>query len=401
MGEYLTETARIDTDLLCWQCGYNLRTLSEGATCPECGFAVGESVVRSKGWRARRFSLHTLPPASRVFGWAVGLVVPVGVVLLAASDPMNPIETDWQSGRVEDYVGVMLAGRAMWAFYPLLFWAYVAFAALLIKPGVMGRYWWVRAGLILGVLLGVQYQLIIAINLGGIESSIAYGLLGAMILMGVVGLAVGLTLAERSESYDPPPLRPRSVLSRTITITVVSLLCGAWMSVGLIFALLLAPFGMAFCMLAALCRLYRTDFDVPMQRTRAVPATAAAAGYLAAWPIAITQAQIVYQSLPTSPPGCYIVTASARGHCRLTRPLYYSVDAHGRPLPVTRQMLVLKEAELAIAAKWPGLHRALRRVYDYVGPPIAQRITNPWLADVSYLLFTVPAWVARRLLRRP
>lgn len=399
-----TSDDRIDTDLLCWQCQYNLRTLSRDAGCPECGYSVAESVERGVGLRARRFSLHSLPPASQVFGWVVGVLVPAGVVLLASGDPMKPINVDWQSGNIEDYVGTMLAGRAMWAFYPFLFWSYAALASLLLAPGKMGRRWWVRAGLILGVLLGVQYQLILTIHLGGPSDpvfGVLVGVVGAVVLAGIVAFAAMMSSIERQAGHVNPPLRPRTGLNKGIQITVMLLLCSAWVTIGIIFALILAPFGMAVCMLAALCRLYRTDFDEPIAPTRPIPVTITAAGYLAAWPVAVTQAQVVYFSLPTTPPGCYIVTASARGHRWLTRPIYIAVDQQARAFPVTHQMLVLKQAEHAIAARWPGLHRAMRRVYDRVGPPIAARINNPWLADVSYLLFAVPACLAGFALDAP
>jgi len=32
-----------DTDLPCYQCGYNLRAISREGDCPECGFAIGKS----------------------------------------------------------------------------------------------------------------------------------------------------------------------------------------------------------------------------------------------------------------------------------------------------------------------------------------------------------------------
>ena len=62
-------------------------------------------------------------------------------------------------------------------------------------------------------------------------------------------------------------------------------------------------------------------------------------------------------------------------------------------------MQTLKAAELLLAQRLPRLHRALRAVYDRVGPPIARRIRSPWLADVSYLLFAPLAITAGVILR--
>ena len=47
----LTDDWRVDQDLPCVSCGYNLRTLDMRAACPECGTRVFRSASRfESGW---------------------------------------------------------------------------------------------------------------------------------------------------------------------------------------------------------------------------------------------------------------------------------------------------------------------------------------------------------------
>lgn len=392
---------RIAIDLPCWTCQYNLRTLGADATCPECGTGVEQSVVYhfERAWK--RFTLHTLSPAMRTLGFVFGLLGPAGIVLVAALDPMNPVNVEWQSGRMKDYIGAMLAGRAMYAFHPFLFWSYIAFGALLIRPLVMGRQWWVRAGLWLGCVLGVQYQLIIVGNLVGLGPEFVVTVLIGLIPFFIIAMVVRtITSADRKRARTPRETKAYhrahvQIPLLILGVTILGLLTGGLV---LIPILLAGPYLMLMFMAPALCRIYRTDFDRPAEPARPVPGILAGAGYAAAWPIAVTQAQIVYSSLPITPPGCYICSASARGHHWLTRPQWVRF-ADGSTRPVTRQMKTLKAAELLIADRYPRFHRVTREAYDRLGPRIASRIRSPWLADVSYLLFAVPAVIAGGILR--
>lgn len=397
---------RLTSDLPCWTCEYNLRTLRMDADCPECGTPIAITLDRRSGRTARPFSLHTLNPVSRTLGLVFGMVCPALIVLLAALNPMDPLNTDWQSGEIEEIVGVMLAGRAMWAFYPFLLWAYIAFAAVMSAPVPFGRLWWVKAGLWIGCILGLQYQLIVNLNFFGLSHAFWTALVVGLIPLGVLASIVATyAVNDASRSAQMRGRRPWRLAWIQLGVTLALLVGIGIVTQGLVIllALISAPYLMLLCMSAALCRLYRTDFDPPVERTKPIPLVATVGGYAAAWPVAVTQAQIVYSSLPMSDPSCYICTASAHGHRWLTRakPVRY---ADGSVLMVTRQMQTLKAAEHLIAEYAPRLHRMMRRVYDHIGPGIASRIQSCWLADVSYLLFVpvaavayiVLAWLGRR-----
>ena len=95
-------------------------------------------------------------------------------------------------------------------------------------------------------------------------------------------------------------------------------------------------------------------------------------------------ARYIYESLPREPPpgygDCFIVTAAARGHAGIVKS---NVDAAGGKVS-NLQLHRFRAFENALAGRWPACHRFLRRVYNRVGPPIARRIGNPYIADVVY-----------------
>jgi|GEM_PF-2724975 len=393
---------RIGWDIACWSCEYNLRTLSRDANCPECGTPVQTTIEHRLGQKSRPFSLYTLHPISRTLGLIYGCFGPALIVIVAALEPMNPINVEWQSGEVEDYIGVMLSGRAMWAFYPFLIWSYVAYTALMIRPIVLGGKWWIRIGLWLGCILGVQYQLIIVGNLVGLSEGAFIAVVLGLVPIGVIAVVIWI-FCRNDATRRRRPLENRSAryIAGYVFGTLGGLIVVGLLSRGLVFlpVLFAGPYLMLMCMGTALCRLYRTNFDPPRAKNKPIPLAATGAGYLAAWPLAISQAQIVYSSLPMSPPGCYVCTASARGHHWLTRakPVRFP---DGTLMLVTKQMQTLKTAEYAIQKKLPSLHKWIRSVYDRLGPHIARRIRSPWIADLSFVLFALiafAAWMALRI----
>jgi hypothetical protein len=119
------------------------------------------------------------------------------------------------------------------------------------------------------------------------------------------------------------------------------------------------------------------------------------AGLLAA---ALVQSQRVYAELPDHPPDCFVVTAASQGHPAVV----------GRRAPVLRggrlrwanaQLRELWAFEDRLAARWPALHAALRRIYDRVGPPVARQVRGPWAADLMFLALWPAQVVLRRALR--
>ena len=149
----LDADGRIATDLVCDQCGYNLRTLHHTAACPECGCAVGESLrpddlvfapreylrrmAAGASWLtvvagtllamlwvvACAFALvPTMDAAGAILvlcSFVVVVLTPFGVVLITARDPRKRSRIrDLPSRRVLRY-----ATAAAGVFLVLAFWS--------------------------------------------------------------------------------------------------------------------------------------------------------------------------------------------------------------------------------------------------------------------------------------
>src|SRR5205814_2492947 len=54
MGETVSASPFLETDVPCAQCGYNLRTLRAVGRCPECGSDVGPSIWIHRRKQQRR-----------------------------------------------------------------------------------------------------------------------------------------------------------------------------------------------------------------------------------------------------------------------------------------------------------------------------------------------------------
>ena len=88
----------------------------------------------------------------------------------------------------------------------------------------------------------------------------------------------------------------------------------------------------------------------------------------------------------------YLCTVSLQGHKELVKPIRYGVR-RGERIVVNRQLCVANAFEQLLEERTPGFHRAVRNFYDKYGYPISKWITNPWSADVVYILMKPLEWV--------
>jgi hypothetical protein len=85
----LDDAGRIDTDLSCAHCGYNLRAALPRGDCPECGTAVSAAIER--GRKLRRESGTLLITASGM-GWLIAAgIASIYFALLLAVGPRVPM----------------------------------------------------------------------------------------------------------------------------------------------------------------------------------------------------------------------------------------------------------------------------------------------------------------------
>lgn len=110
--------------------------------------------------------------------------------------------------------------------------------------------------------------------------------------------------------------------------------------------------------------------------------------------ITVQQMNQLWEALPTEDPNCFIATAAARGAVPATAVRF----ATGRIVPVTRQLRTLKAGELVVVTLLPRTHRALRTVYDRLGPRLAAGL-GPVTATLAWGLL-LPAQLATELALR-
>lgn len=117
------------------------------------------------------------------------------------------------------------------------------------------------------------------------------------------------------------------------------------------------------------------------------------------WGLSIWQSVQTFESLPDQAPECFVVTAAAKGHPRLVGP-FVTVYRGGRERRVNQQLQTFWALEAAWARRLPRGHRSFRRVYSVLGPLIARRLSNPWMADAAYLFLKPLEWASRVIIAR-
>ncbi|MCM1119539.1 MAG: hypothetical protein NC543_09290 [bacterium] len=88
----------------------------------------------------------------------------------------------------------------------------------------------------------------------------------------------------------------------------------------------------------------------------------------------------------------YLCTVAAGGHKRVVKPLRLGVR-HGHEVIVNRQLCVANAFEQILEEKTPGLHKAVRHLYDTYGFPVARLIRSRYTADIIYLLMKPLEWL--------
>jgi hypothetical protein len=330
---------------------------------------------------------------TRVAGVIAGVLLPLAC--FAFSFTGEGIEVRWQSGRWSDYARLLLHGPVTWPFFPLLGWSMVAMLVACVEPAHYARRRWVRAGVYAGVVLAAGYCAVYMLamsggNAAGMVRPVGMGTLAAVVWAGGI-YAV-------NEWY--PTLPGRSIVPVVVVLTVLAVLIFPVAVVMLIVAppLTLTTYGLAAFRLWRWASVSAAGSEVGGRGL--VAGAAWLGGYAAAWGVAVRQAINVYQTLPVTPPGnCYVASSATGGHAWFVGST--GVVIEGVPVAVNDQLRRLKAVEIALAVGWPAAHRAVRRVYDQVGPVMARVIRrNRWLADAAYVSLKPLEWVGVWIVRR-
>ncbi len=356
--------------------------------------------------------------ARRAWYFFAGVVAPPLCFLF------SPLEGDWQSGRMGDYLAEFLGREANWVWLPLASYSWLALGYVLLfsinrRPPAT-----VRFGVYAGAALSSFFALTCYAYIGA-RFGIFAGTAGDWLVLGIIAAVVGAIallpygLLRLCEWLGPKPywhwLLPPILLvlgvlahlavfclllvgyvswadgqSLLQTFSVVAGSVGEVLSVWVAFVLMATPLWIVSTYWSMVARVQ--ILAVGKEPGPRWPWIAAGGAYGGAYGVtlyfAYERMRSEYYALPPHSP-CFIATAAARGHRWLT-----GAEQVG-DMRVSEQLRVFKLAEIALACAAPTWHRRLRAVYDRIGPALAARVKNRWLADVAYLLLKPAEYCAR------
>lgn len=322
-----------------------------------------------------------------------GVLLPIGCFLFAFNDPPT-FDTPWQSGRVSDYVAMLLTWPGYGPFLPMVVFSQICMAAWLIVPN-WDRHLVIRLGIYGGLLVSLQFLVFVMITSGLLTFFIAaiVGPVGALLVAALVRL--------------PKYFRRFTIRHLLIVTLAVALLIAFTRAMGMPISTVYRTFYVFIYVLMAtpvLCVLAYTRAtltvaprDNPLARAYAWIAAGLlwGASWAVSWKMAVDIMLVEYSKLSVTDPNCYVSTAAAHGHPKLVG----SSNCEDGRQPINLQVKRLKFLEIALKTSLPGLHAPARRLYDRYGPPLAvQCRRSVWFADLTFLLLK-PIEYASELLR--
>ncbi|HYW80902.1 MAG TPA: DUF6688 family protein [Thermoguttaceae bacterium] len=336
------------------------------------------------------------------------LLIMAGVVLPVICFVIGfPEAPDWQSGSLSDYAKLLLRRPSYAPLYPFLLYSMVCLTLVVRNPAKWSKAFFVRLGIYGGVLIALEYWVLFGLTFDGKP---LLGLFATGVTASIFGVILALLLlAAFAIARNFRRCLPFLVVVAIVAIGIELLVVFNHREPLSLVVLAAGFFGCLYCstpwataaysiVAIDLLRQQRTErFRFSLAQLFVVITWLAA--HFGAWRGAVNWMLIEYAKLPTTPPDdCYVCTAAAKGHARLTRAERYRCLS-GRHYRVSDQMRRLKAAELILRHTSPRLHRTCRTIYDRTGPPLAARLARPWRADIAYLSLKPLEWTCWTVLR--
>ncbi|MEM7050965.1 MAG: DUF6688 family protein [Acidobacteriota bacterium] len=312
---------------------------------------------------------------------------------------------EWQSGELKAWAGILIGPPGATYFSPFAGLVAITCLAIVLRPRDWVHRSVVRWILMLGLVLSLHYGFLVLLFITESWWKSAVFLLGLWLLGraliwlgrwirdrssrrlrwwlsgGLVILAwLGGTIFQWIERSHPPA--PGEALTTGALVVLWSalmlcLLCGPVWS------------------LQALLGLHRRLGKLDGFRWWGLGLLAPL--YLVSWRLAALEAMRFYQSLPDSPPDCFLATAAGRGPGWLVGGREVRC-AGGGSFRVTPQLARFKAAELLLRRALPRGHQRLRALYDRCGPRWAKRVSTPPRAALVWLLLKPAEWAVAAVL---
>lgn len=302
------------------------------------------------------------------------------------------LKPDWQSGKLSEYMYLMFYWESAIWFYPFIIYSALSMVLLVINSQYFVKKYWVRLGIYTGVILALQYSIIMLIFFGdeGWKTWHLYVITPLIIFLPHLFFFIIQLL-----------LRYIKVIGTWIVfiITIILLLFisarggygGSFPGGIIFFALLAAPAWVLVIFSQTAWQLKTYSTTKPLF----TPWFFWIMGWSAAWIIAINRAIEVYSKLPKDPPDCYIATVAANTNLVKTKVIPLK---NGQVFSVTKQLQHFKLFEIILKTLLPDFHKILRSIYDNIGLKLSKQIKTQWLANFSYLLLKPLEWLVCMLI---
>ena len=344
---------------------------------------------------ARATLLESASVSLRLKWLLTGVILPILCFIIAGTSSGNVVaRAPWQSGEPEDYVAMLMAWPGFAPLLPLVACSMIGLACWCWRPG-LGRHFVVRLSLYTGVVLSVQFLIFTLITTGPVT------IIAAAFFF--PGLALAVFLVNRLIlSWRRYSIRYLLILTVVVAVIIAGTgVLGGWEAIAsapvavYMVAIVSTPVACPITYARASYRVSRRPDRLPLSVSIfSVALITWAAAWFASWKFAIEIMLIEYANLPTTDPRCYIATAAACGHRRLVGSQWIG------PVPINTQLKRMKFLEFAIASASPAGHRRLRRVYDRIGPPLANLCRqSAWFADLTYVGLKPIEWAVMVLQR--
>ncbi|MGI9456587.1 MAG: DUF6688 family protein [Aeoliella sp.] len=324
-----------------------------------------------------------------------GVVCPA--IFLAMASDFHGLDM-WQSGDFGTYALLVFHASSMWMLYPLLVFSACGLVAMAFNSSVHVKKSWVQLAVLSGTLLWIELWIAwcggVARELGGVGgvlmiTFVVSPFVGMIFVQPFVAIMRLLTLDQYNPKYETP-----SKFLYVVVLVVFGLASLLLLAFWIICVICAAPLAVSAYAYASYEILASRKSLLRIRLSAIFIAIAWLSVHFAAWRIAIVGAIREYNQLPTEQPqGCFVASAAARGHHRFVKS-WRVRGATGHRVAITRQLQLLKSLEILLKESVPRLHKSLRRVYNRVGPVIARRLGNPWLADGVYILLKPAEWLA-------
>jgi len=252
--------------------------------------------------KAQQFPIH---------GWWRVLYSLFVVALPAFSFWVIPaLKPEWQSGDLQDYLALLLQPEASLFFLILLTYSVICYLLLLIIPDRSSSVFAIRLGIYAGVLLALQYSVVMFLYLSDNKYSFTVFLLWLFPLY--------YTRIDQWAVRKWGRQRARLglmvlILLAIVIVAVINREQFYPLFLALIGLVIAAPFWSFLIAGQAALWLIR-NYETPFSMKRGLGVTAWLAAYGLSWRYDILKMYELYSELPLVPPTCYIATAAAHGH---------------------------------------------------------------------------------------